>query len=339
MAKQFSHIIWGVLFFWLCVPAALAMGGKFQRGAGPQFYQAPGTKKMAELLQRIYREQDFTIDPNKTAERAAYYRQGLRQELDLRTTLKVRMGLAEELLRSGESAAAVTELENLRAWGKEKGLVLAPFFIKEMRQLLALSYLRLGEQENCLLNHNHESCIFPLRAAGVHQLKRGSNGALTELNNILQDDAGNFRARWLLNVAYMTLGEYPKSVPTQFLLPSERFASDYDIGRFADVAPAVGLNLTGHAGGVVMDDFDGDGLFDLMISGQNPLDQLRLFRNQGDGAFVERTREAGLTGETGGLNIVHADYNNDGLIDMYLAKCRGGAPVGDAQRINLLYKN
>ena len=25
--------------------------------------------------------------------------------------------------------------------------------------------------------------------------------------------------------------------------------------------------------------------------------------------------------------------------DRYLAKCRGGAPVGDAQRINLYYKN
>jgi hypothetical protein len=34
-----------------------------------------------------------------------------------------------------------------------------------------------------------------------------------------------------------------------------------------------------------------------------------------------------------------SDLDNDGNIDMYLAKCRGGAAVGDPQRINLFYKN
>ena len=34
-----------------------------------------------------------------------------------------------------------------------------------------------------------------------------------------------------------------------------------------------------------------------------------------------------------------SDLDNDGDIDMYLAKCRGGAAVGDPQRINLFYKN
>ena len=50
-----------------------------------------------------------------------------------------------------------------------------------------------------------------------------------------------------------------------------------------------------------MEDFDGDGLLDLMISSSGPMDQLRFFHNNGDGTFTERTREAGLTGETGGL--------------------------------------
>ncbi len=51
--------------------------------------------------------------------------------------------------------------------------------------------------------------------------------------------------------------------------------------------------MTGHAGGVVMEDFDGDGLLDLMISSSGPLDQLRFFHNNGDGTFTDRTREAG----------------------------------------------
>ena len=45
------------------------------------FYQSPGTKKMAELLQKIYRESDWKGDPNKPAERAAYYKFLLTQNL------------------------------------------------------------------------------------------------------------------------------------------------------------------------------------------------------------------------------------------------------------------
>ncbi len=41
-------------------------------------------------------------------------------------------------------------------------------------------------------------------------------------------------------------------------------------------------------------------------------DQLRYFHNSGDGTFEDRTARAGIEGEVGGLNIVQADYDNDG---------------------------
>ena len=84
-----------------------------QMNAERDYYQSSGTKKMAELLQKIYAEQDFKIDPNKSLERANYYREGLKQNLDIRNELKVRVGLADELLRSGESRNAAEELEKL----------------------------------------------------------------------------------------------------------------------------------------------------------------------------------------------------------------------------------
>jgi hypothetical protein len=285
-------------------------------------YQAASTKKMAELLLRIYREQDWRTDPSKDSERAAYYRQGLAQNPDIRTELKARVALADSLLRAGESAAAVGELENLRRLIENKGIIPAPYFDREIRQQLALSYLRMGEQENCLLNHTAESCLFPIRGGGVHQLTRGSTGAVRELSTLLRDDPQDLISRWLLNLAHMTLGEYPQKVPAEWLIPESHFKSDGDIKRFPDVAPALGLNITGHAGGSVMEDFDNDGFLDLMISSQGPLDQLRFFKNNGDGTFSERTREAGLTGEIGGLNLIHTDYNNDGFADALVL--RGG---------------
>jgi hypothetical protein len=285
-------------------------------------YQAASTKRMNERLLEIYRAQDFRTDPSKDAERVTYYRDGLKQKLDARTELKARLALGDALLRAGDSAAAVNELQTLRTWAKAQGIVLAPYFEKELRQLLAVAALRLGEQENCLLNHTSESCLFPLRGGGIHQLKRGSQIAQTEFAALLQADGKDLTARWLLNLAAMTLGEYPAKVAPQWLIPPERFASDYDIKRFNDIAPQLGLNVTGHAGGSVIEDFDNDGLLDVMISGQGPLDQLRYFRNQGDGRFSERTKEAGLMGELGGLNVIHADYDNDGFADVLVL--RGG---------------
>src|SRR5262249_53339789 len=80
------------------------------------------------------------------------------------------------------------------------------------------------------------------------------------------------------------------------------------------------LDRDGHAGGVVMDDFDGDGNLDLLMSSMGVQDPIQFFHNNGDGTFTERTGASGLTGEIGGLNIVSADCNNDGPLDFLLLR-------------------
>ena len=52
----------------------------------------------------------------------------------------------------------------------------------------------------------------------------------------LADFPGDIESRWLLNVAYMTLGEYPAGVPAPWRLDPALFASEFDIGRFPEVA-------------------------------------------------------------------------------------------------------
>ncbi|MDP9038083.1 MAG: CRTAC1 family protein [Acidobacteriota bacterium] len=49
---------------------------------------------------------------------------------------------------------------------------------------------------------------------------------------------------------------------------------------------------------------------------------MHLFHNNGDGTFSDVTRKSGLMGETGGLNLVLTDYNNDGHPDVLVL--RGG---------------
>ena len=141
--------------------------------------------------------------------------------------------------------------------------------------------------------------------------------------------------RWLLNLAYMTLGGYPDKVPPAYLIPPAAFASTEDIGRFRDVAPQAGLNVVATAGGVIVDDFAGSGRFDVVTSNFDSCGPLHYFRNNGDGTFTERTSAAGLDGQLGGLNMVQTDYNNDGCKDILVL--RGGWEV--PQRKSLLRNN
>ncbi|HTS34053.1 MAG TPA: FG-GAP-like repeat-containing protein [Candidatus Solibacter sp.] len=293
--------------------------------AGPSSttpYQSPGTKKMAALLEQIFHEQDWKTDPNKSDVRAARLREDLAHNPDLRDELKMREVLAENLLKAGDSAGAVDELEKIRSLCAQRSLVLTPSFDRLVRDNLAIAYLRMGEQENCLHYHGQDSCLYPIKGGGVHVAKKGAEGAFRELTAALEKDPNDLKSRWLLNIAAMTLGKYPDDVPEKWRVPADTFKSEYDIGRFYDVATDVGLIINNHSGGAIMEDFDGDGLLDLMVSGSNPHDQLRFFHNNGDGSFSDRTREAGLIGETGGLNIVETDYNNDGHPDVLVL--RGG---------------
>jgi len=288
----------------------------------PPAYQSQGTKKMAALLVQIYNEQDWKTDPNKDALRAKYFQSMLEAKPPYEKEIQVRKAIADCLLRAGDSAGSVEQLEKIRSLSRERGTPLETGFDTEVRDALGISYLRLGEQENCIAMHGQESCIFPLKGSGIHARTRGAEGAVRKFTAALEKNSKDLKARWLLNIAYMALGRYPQGVPQQWLIPPSTFASDADIGQFKDVAAAASILTNGRSGGVVMEDFDGDGLLDLVVSSSGPMDQIRYFHNDGNGYFSERTRESGLIGEVGGLNVIAADYNNDGHPDLLIL--RGG---------------
>jgi hypothetical protein len=101
----------------------------------------------------------------------------------------------------------------------------------------------------------------------------------------------------------MTLGKYPAGVPKEHLLAPSRFVSDEDIGRFTDVAPLAGLDKTfSEAGGLIVDEFDNDDLFDIVTSNWDFCAPMHFFHNNGDGTFADRTSQSGLAPQVGGLN-------------------------------------
>jgi hypothetical protein len=253
--------------------------------------------------------------------------------------LILRRELAEQYIAGGLSVAAIEIIEQLLA---EYGPSLPASDIETLNADLAFAYFRLGELQNCTWNHNADICIIPVQGEGVHKEQLGAAEAAKRYAALLADPATNpenaLLYRWLLNVSYMVLGTYPDSIPKNWLIPPEAFASDYDIGKFRDVAATRGLTSFGRAGGIIVEDFENNGHLDVMISHMGLEEQLEYFHNNGDGTFARATERAGLKGITGGLNIIQADYNNDGCIDVLITR---GAWLHDKGRypMSLLRNN
>jgi hypothetical protein len=199
-----------------------------------------------------------------------------------------------------------------------------PLLQANLRALQGVAALRRGETDNCIACVGPSSCIFPLVPEARHVRPFGSRDAVAHFTAYLKARPDDMGVRWLLNIAYMTLGEYPDKVPPEYRLSLTPFRSKLDVGRFANVANQVGLEARGanQAGGSVFDDFTGDGLPDLFISSFDPEMGCGLFVNRGDGTFEDRTASAGIADQVLALNCSHADFDNDGRLDVFLM--RGG---------------
>jgi len=193
-----------------------------------------------------------------------------------------------------------------------------------IRALRGVAALRRGEIENCVACLGPSSCIFPISHEAVHQRPEGSREAIHWFTEYLNERPGDLGVRWLLNIAYMTLAEYPEKVPAAFLIPPAAYRSRLDIGRFQNVAPLVGLDSRGPnmLGGSVFDDFTGDGRPDILVLSGDWDKGGSLFVNLGDGTFEDRGRSAGLADQMLSVNLAAADFDNDGDLDVLAL--RGG---------------
>jgi hypothetical protein len=298
--------------------------------------QPASTRRMVERLAQLESKVDPQAIPFFANQAAAFFRGKLALAKTPQEVVSLMLPYAMALLNDGQSEAALHEIEDFERLLAANGWAPKPENVPKIELAKAICYLRMGEQANCLTNHNADSCLVPIQGGGIHRDQRGSRGAIAVLLKLL-DTHPSTMAAWLLNIAYMTIGEYPDQVPPNWLLAPSVFQSGYDIKRFPDVAGLVGLDIDDMSGGVVMEDFDNDGFLDLMISGSGLHSQLRYFHNNGDGTFTDMTQAAGLTGLTGGLNMVQGDYNNDGFMDVLVL--RGGWLGKDGRWPNSLLRN
>lgn len=285
-----------------------------------------GTKRMADTLASLYAraiteptKYEFLNRERAVAMRAQLFSQGGTAAPDYQ------FELARQLVLSGQTREGIAELEDMR---RRMGLAPDPRFpqYKPFFDMLGISYLRLGEQENCNLNPSTSVCIL---GELHHTQEEGARTAIAVYERILQSFPGDVGSRWLLNIAYMAVGGYPSLVPKQYLIPGLRRPADAPFPRFTDVAQNVGIDIMGQAGGLCVEDFNRDGLLDVFTTSWGFKDPVHLFVADGHGGYVDRAEQAGLKGIVGGANCLHADYDNDGFEDILILR---GAWLGDGGR-------
>jgi len=308
-----------------------AMSRLFQRvmpeGWGQDLHAVCAAYRQSPLT--LMKELDALVDP---ANKASPLNAKSTRPVDV---MEVYMTRGQLHAYQGEMAQAVAEWEIAYRIASSD----VPRAMPLMEEVLGVGYLHKSEMDNDVYRHPGDRCIFPMRPDLHYAQTASSEKAIQYFTKYLDRKPDDIEVKWLLNLAYMTLGKHPSGVLQKYLLPLASFGSGEIIGRFTDVAPQAGLNLFAMASGVVVDDFENNGLFDVVTSTYDACEPMHYFHNNGDGTFSDQAAKAHLTDQLGvGLNLVQADYNNDGCTDLLVLR---GAwqSQNAAQRKSLLRNN
>ena len=195
----------------------------------------------------------------------------------------------------GRIAKAVEQWEAAYALAADQ----MPPAMAELEEALAIAYLHKAEMENDVYTEPEIRCIFPplpaLATTNTESIEKSIQYSL----KYLARRPDFLDAKWILNLDYMALGQYPGGVPKNDLIPRGAFESPESVGRFVDVAAEAGINLFSDSGGLIVDDFENNGLLDIVTSDYYECAPMHYFHNNGDGAFSDHTAQSGLRESTG----------------------------------------
>lgn len=281
-----------------------------------------GNRRMVALLDSLNLVANFQTNYFLSGKRAAFLLSNKPHFSSSKEAIVWNLKYAIELLNSGNTYGSIQEIETfLKDFnGSDEEKIRIPEF-KSLYELLAVAYLRQGENENCLANHNSESCIVPLKGKAIHVKKNGSQQAMRYYSLLLEVYPNDVQLRWLYNIAAMTLGDFPQGVPEKFRI--DFAAADTKVPGFIplfNAATDFGVDVRGLSGAGIIEDFNGDGFMDIFASSYGIKDNVTLFFSDGKGGFIDVTDSAHLRGITGGLNAKQADFNNDGFMDILLLR-------------------
>jgi tetratricopeptide (TPR) repeat protein len=279
-------------------------------------YFSDPNDKMIKILEARKKMYDVKDNAFASKTEVAYYDSIIKSSDEGFFKLTNELNKGNALLKLGKEAESVAVIESAinrmkKLDGKDD--------VKSL-QSLGIAYMRLGEKQNCVNYHNPESCIMPIQRNGIHTIRQGSQKAIEVYKKLLAINPGDYESRWLLNIAYMTLGGYPSEVPKQWLIPNLNKDSGYSIKPFLDVAANAGIKGRNMSGGVIVDDFNNDNYLDIVTSDWSLDGVMHYYQNDKKGKYIDYSKVSEIGRFKGGLSMIQADYDNDGDTDIFVLR-------------------
>ncbi len=294
------------------------------------------TQRMIHRLDSIFQNIDPMSFRFMNNERLLILKSSMNPEL---TSININayLKLAAEQLKAGDTIGSSQSYEEILTFVLNNQNLYSESLVSNIRKKLAISYLRFGEQSNCIALHNSSSCLFPINQEAIHLNKQGSEKALEHLTILLEKDPNSLSNKWLYTLAVQTLGLNLNTLSNDWVISNKYFKSDLEMPNFPNIGPITKTNFNDVAGGSITEDFNNDGYIDIFTSSWSLNGRLRLFINDHHGSFIDKTIDSGISNLPGGLNLISADYDNDGDTDVLIL--RGGWMAQNGTIPNSLLQN
>ncbi len=216
-------------------------------GDAPARPQTPGTRRMVARLAELAARNDTDPNPFSSAERVKLL---LAIPAPAEPDVKWRhdLALGMEMLYGGQTKEALPRLQELWDHLDRAPAGLPPAHLAYLHEQLAVGYLRLGEQENCIRHHGTESCLLPIRGTGIHAAPRGSRAAIREYTAILQAESRRPDLALAPEHRLHDARRVPGQGAAAWLIPPRVFESGLRHQALPRRRPASGLDVRGLAG-------------------------------------------------------------------------------------------
>jgi tetratricopeptide (TPR) repeat protein len=171
-----------------------------------------------------------------------------------------------------------------------------------------------------LLFRNQGDGTFALQH-GAFQFSTPPDGTFTHAALADYDGDGRLDIYFCTYQYYLGLDQYHYPVPYYDARngPQNCLMHNEGGGRFVEITEAAGLNVENnrYSFACAWGDSNGNGLPDLCVA--NDFGKSQLYRNDGQGKFQMVSEESHVEEAAAGMSACWADFNNDGLQDIYIS--------------------
>ena len=185
----------------------------------------------------------------------------------------------------------------------------------------------------CVFDYNNDGLddiLFTTRGGSTIHLYK-NNGEVNFTNVSIESNIGHqMEARTAIAGDYDNDGDLDLFIGAT--IGASKFFQNNGNGTFQDITSLTGININDQVRGCSWFDYNQDGYLDLYIG--LLYEPNLLYKNNGDGTFIDIAQNVGATGPIGAgiiMGLGAIDYNRDGYQDLYITQ--------DNYNGNILLKN